>query len=167
MKKTLLVFSAVALLAVSCDGNTSNKSSASAEGTATQATTPAPASQGQQHTEYPDWQTNKGIGPVKTVQPPLATPPDAAMAARGEELFNQYCTACHRPKKRMIGPAMVGLDQVRTPEWLMNMILNPEEMIKKDPIGQALLEEMGSIMLDQNLTETQAREILEYIRTIK
>ena len=67
----------------------------------------------------------------------------------------------------MIGPAMVGLDQVRTPEWLMNMILNPEEMIKKDPIAKALLEEMGSIMLDQNLTETQAREILEYIRTIK
>ena len=49
----------------------------------------------------------------------------------------------------------------------MNMILNPEEMIKKDPIAKALLEEMGSIMLDQNLTETQAREILEYIRTIK
>ena len=166
MKKTLLVFSAVALLAVSCDGNTSNKSTASTEQTATQATTPAPASQGE-HTEYPDWQTNKGIGPVKTVQPALATPPDAAMAARGEELFNQYCTACHRPKKRMIGPAMVGLDQVRTPEWLMNMILNPEEMIKKDPIAKALLEEMGSIMLDQNLTETQAREILEYIRTIK
>ena len=75
MKKTLLVFSAVALLAVSCDGNTSNKSNASTEQTATQATTPTPASQGQQHTEYPDWQTNKGIGPVKTVQPrPLWQP---------------------------------------------------------------------------------------------
>ena len=49
----------------------------------------------------------------------------------------------------------------------MNMILNPEQMIKEDPIAKAQLEEYGSIMLNQHLTEQQAREVLEYLRTIK
>ena len=62
---------------------------------------------------------------------------------------------------------MAGLTDYRTPEWLMNMILNPEQMIKEDPIAKAQLEEYGSIMLNQHLTEQQAREVLEYLRTIK
>ena len=47
------------------------------------------------------------------------------------------------------------------------MILNPEQMIKEDPIAKAQFEEYGSIMLNQRLSEQQAREILEYLRTIK
>ena len=148
-----------------CGGGTNNNNNSN-DTTTTENTTPQATTTATPEPDFSDWQNQKGVKPI-TLNPPLADTPDAAMAAKGEETFNNLCIACHRPKKRLIGPAMIGIMERRTPEWLMNMILNPEEMIKKDPIAQALLEEMGSIMLNQNLTETQAREVLEYIRTIK
>ncbi len=49
----------------------------------------------------------------------------------------------------------------------MNMILNPEEMVQKDPDAKALLIEYnGSPMANQSLTEEEARNILEYFRTL-
>jgi len=48
----------------------------------------------------------------------------------------------------------------------MNMILNPEEMIQKDPIAkQLLVEANGAPMANQNITEPEARQLLEYFRT--
>lgn len=170
MKKTLYTLSAIAFLAVGCGGGTNNNNSANDnanETVNTANTTEVPKEASAKPTEYPNWQTNKGIGKVKTITPPLADTPDAAMAAKGKATFNQYCMACHLPTKRLIGPAMAGLTDYRTPEWLMNMILNPEQMIKEDPIAKAQLEEYGGIMLNQHLTEQQAREVLEYLRTIK
>jgi hypothetical protein len=50
----------------------------------------------------------------------------------------------------------------------MNMILNPQEMVQKDPLANDLLKEFnGSPMSNQGLTEDQARAILEYFRTLK
>jgi protein containing cytochrome c heme binding domain protein len=62
---------------------------------------------------------------------------------------------------------MIGIMERRTPEWLMNMILYPDVMEKQDPIAKKLVEEYQSLMLNQNLTQQQAREVLEYLRTIK
>ena len=62
---------------------------------------------------------------------------------------------------------MIGLLDRRTPEWVMNMILNPDVMEKQDPIAKKLVEEYNTLMLNQRLNEQQAREVLEYIRTIK
>ena len=51
--------------------------------------------------------------------------------------------------------------------WVMNMLLNPAEMLKKDPIAIALLKEYNNIMmLNQNLTNDEARSISEYLRTL-
>jgi cytochrome c len=53
----------------------------------------------------------------------------------------------------------------RTHEWIMNMILNPEQMIKEDPIAKKLLVESNmAVMANQNLKEDEARAILEYFR---
>jgi cytochrome c len=108
---------------------------------------------------------NKGIGPVKSVT--LAAEIDQEMAKKGEEIYVQMCSACHKPDKRFIGPAPLGILERRTPEWVMNMILNPQEMVEKDPIAKALLAEYLSPMANQNLTEEQARAVLEYFRTLK
>mgnify|MGYP003684781141 FL=1 len=49
----------------------------------------------------------------------------------------------------------------------MNILLNPTEMLKKDPIAHALLKEYNNIqMLNQNLSEEEARAIAEYLRTL-
>lgn len=109
--------------------------------------------------------TNKGIGPIKNVE--LAPEIDQAMAAKGMEVYKTKCMACHKPDKKFIGPAPKGILERRTPEWIMNMILNPEEMTQKDPLAHALLLEFnGSPMANQNLTEEEARQVLEYFRTL-
>ena len=55
----------------------------------------------------------------------------------------------------------------RRPEFVMNMILNPNGMLKEDPIAIALYEEYNNaIMLNQNLSEEEARALAEYLRTL-
>ena len=58
---------------------------------------------------------------------------DENMATEGMLLFNSKCTSCHSISfEKRIGPGMKGVISRRTPEWIMNMILNPLEMTKKD-----------------------------------
>lgn len=109
--------------------------------------------------------TNKGIGPIKNVT--LAAEIDQAMATKGMEVYKTKCMACHKPDKKFIGPAPKDILNRRTPEWIMNMILNPEEMTQKDPLAHELLKEFnGSPMANQGLTEEEARQVLEYFRTL-
>jgi len=108
---------------------------------------------------------NKGIGPVKSID--LEDEIDHTMAERGAEVYKKMCMACHRPDKKFIGPPGKGVLKRRTPEWVMNMLLNPDEMLKKDPIAKALLIEFyNAPMVDQNLTHDEARAVLEYYRTL-
>lgn len=109
--------------------------------------------------------TNKGIGPIKSLELPAEI--DQAMAAKGAEVYKSKCTACHKIGKKFIGPAPNGIFEKRSPEWIMNMILNPDEMVQKDPVAKALLMEYnGSPMANQNLTEEEARSVVEYFRTL-
>jgi cytochrome c len=104
---------------------------------------------------------NKGIGPIKTIE--LAALNDD-LAIEGEALFNKMCTACHKMDARHVGPGLADVTNRRTPEWIMNMILNPDEMTKKDPDAYALIAEYIAPMANQSLTEEQSRAILEYFR---
>lgn len=164
MKKHFLTLASMAIL-TACGGGTNNNNNSN-DTTTTENTTPQATTTATPEPDFSDWQNQKGVKPI-TLNPPLADTPDAAMAAKGEETFNNLCVACHRPKKRLIGPAMIGVMERRTPEWLMNMILYPDVMEKQDPIAKKLVEEYQSLMLNQNLSEQQAREVLEYLRTIK
>lgn len=174
LKLTLSVLAVTAL--VSCNGGSGNgQNNASDNATTSNTTTEAPAATPAAPAETPAAAgganvdlSNKGIGPVKTVNPPLAATPDQALAEKGKELFKLNCTACHKPTKKFIGPAPKGILERRAPEWVLNMILNPEGMIAEDPIAKQLLAEAnGAPMANQHLTEEQARAILEYFRTIE
>lgn len=109
--------------------------------------------------------SNKGVGPIKFVT--FTDKIDDELAAQGEEKFEAICTACHLADQRMIGPALSKIYERRSPEWVMNMIMNPDGMIKEDPIAKALSKEYNnSAMTNQNLTENEARSIAEYLRTL-
>lgn len=108
---------------------------------------------------------NKGVGPITSVDLPLVV--DKELASSGEEVYNKLCLACHMVDKKFIGPAPKDILKRRTPEWVMNMILNPEKMIAEDPLAKDLWEEYnGSPMVGQNVTKDEARAILEYFRTL-
>ena len=109
---------------------------------------------------------NKGIGPIKSID--LGATIDQKMVTQGADVYKKMCTACHRANKKFVGPSPTGILERRSPEWVMNMILNPEEMTQKDPLAKELLIEFnGSPMANQNLTEKEARAVLEYFRTLK
>lgn len=162
MKKLLMVMALGGLLAA-CGGK--EKKEEKKEGfemnrTKTEAKTTEAASEG-----VPIDMDDKGVGPIKSVD--FGSEIDTEMVAAGEAKFKTICTACHMAEQRMIGPALKGVYERRSPEWVMNMIMNPDGMLKEDPIAQALLKEYNNaIMLNQNLSEEDARAIAEYLRTL-
>ncbi|MBO3098807.1 c-type cytochrome [Gelidibacter pelagius] len=162
MKKTLTIFTVLSvMLFMGCGDGEKKKDDPYAK--------PAPTEQTKAVSSVPASQrvdlTNKGIGPIKNVE--LGETIDMEMAAKGEEVYNMNCTACHKVDKKFIGPAPKGILERRTPEWVMNMILNPEEMTKDDPLAHDLLLEFnGSPMANQHMTEEQARQMVEYFRTL-
>ncbi len=105
-----------------------------------------------------------GVGPIKSVT--LGETVDEALAATGMETFEAKCTACHKMGKRFVGPDLVGVVDRREPEWIMNMILDPELMVKENEAARQLLMEYSAPMANQSLTEEEARGILEYFRTL-
>ncbi len=154
MKVLIRVLFSVAIVTLiySCGGSNAPQKAASPDASAAKA-------------DPSDWRTNKGIGPVTEV---VLGELDPAMVAEGEQIFKSMCSACHKPEEKFIGPAPKGILDRRTPEWIMNMILNPEKMTQSDPIAKQLLIEANlAPMANQNLTEEQARKILEYFRTLK
>ena len=115
--------------------------------------------------EVPVDLSNKGIGPIETVD--FSNPIDVEMVTLGENAFKQKCMACHMANRKLIGPAMSGIYDRRSPEWVINLLLNPTQMLKEDPIANALLKEYNNVMmLNQNLTQDEARAIAEYLRTL-
>jgi len=61
---------------------------------------------------------------------------------------------------------MSGVTKRRSPEWVMNMMLNPEQMLAENPTAMALLKEYSAPMANQNLTNDDARAVLEFLRTL-
>lgn len=112
-----------------------------------------------------EFEMEHGIGPITEVVELGEL--NREMAEEGKEIFRAKCSACHKPTERYIGPAPEGVLDRRSPAYVMNMIMNPDEMTKKHPEAKKLMQEYMSPMPFQNVSEEQARAIVEYFRTIE
>ena len=148
LKLTTLTFVVLALF--SCGGG----DSASKENALTEAV---------ENASPADPMSDKGVGPVTSVE--IAADVDATMAAEGEKIFTAKCTACHKIGKKYIGPDLTGVTKIQSPEWIMNMILNPEVMIVQNETAKQLLMKFTAPMANQNLTKEEARSVYEFFRT--
>lgn len=54
----------------------------------------------------------------------------AGDAAKGKELFNSLCAACHKLDAKSTGPALRGVAEKHDREWLYKWVKNSSEMIK-------------------------------------
>lgn len=111
-----------------------------------------------------EFELENGIGPIK--EKLELGPIDPKLVKRGEEIWNQKCIACHKLDERYVGPAQGDVIKRRTPEFIMNMMLNPEEMQKRHPVVKQLLAEYMTPMTNQNLTVEDARAVLEFFREV-
>ncbi len=152
---TIILFS-LAFFATSCGGGSGK--------TESETVAEAPAAPMTLEEAEKGWATNNGVGPVKSLELPAEI--DQVLADAGHAVFEAKCTACHKVEKKFIGPSPKGIMERRTAAWVMNMILDPEGMVKEDPIARQLLMKFSAPMANQSLTEDEARSVVEYFRTL-
>jgi cytochrome c len=112
----------------------------------------------------PDWEFKNGFGPIKKKL--YLLPVDKTMADEGLKIFESKCAACHKLDERYVGPAQRNVLQRVTPEFFMNMVINPEENLNKHPHTQEMLALYMQKMTNQNINLEDARKLLEYFRLL-
>jgi mono/diheme cytochrome c family protein len=103
-----------------------------------------------------------GIGPIdKKIE---LKPVDNALSDKGKQIFEEKCASCHKLDDKLVGPPLKDVTKRRKPEWILNMILNPEQMTKENAAAKQLLGQYLTQMTFQNVSINDAYAILEYLR---
>ena len=110
------------------------------------------------------FELENGFGPIK--QKLDLGPIDPKLVAKGKEIFDTKCSACHKLDERYVGPAQRDIIKRRTPEYIMNYMLDPEENLQKHPEAKKLLAEYMTPMPNQNLNMDDAKALLDYFREV-
>lgn len=110
------------------------------------------------------FEVENGIGPVKAKL--TLDKIDPALVIKGKTIFDSKCAACHKLDDRYVGPAQRDVTKRRSAEYIINMMMNPEEMYKKHPEAKKMLAEYMTQMPNQNITMDEARAVLEYFRQV-
>ncbi|MDZ7716783.1 MAG: cytochrome c [Balneolaceae bacterium] len=108
-----------------------------------------------------DFEMTHGIGPV--TEEITIEEIDSELAKEGMRIFDMKCGACHKLDKRYVGPPLGGVMNARSPAYVMNLILNTEEMLEKHPLAKSLDAEYPTRMTNQQLTREKARAVVEYL----
>ena len=168
MKKTIFMI-VLAVIFFACGNNDNTKdpndttNTESVEETSTTSTEPSTA---EATTEgNPSYDPHRGEGKFSDVK--IDASLDQAMAKKGENVYNTKCASCHKlTDEKLVGPGWKGVTTRRKPEWIMNFSTNPDPMIDKDPELQAQLEICLVRMPDQNISDEDARDVVEFMRKI-
>lgn len=157
MKKFIIIASlAISAILISCGGEEKKSTdSQTANADETQTTGKSPDS----------YDPKRGEGKYTTESLALTDKIDETTATAGQNAADVKCGSCHKySEEKLVGPGWKGVTTRRTPEWIMNFITNPDPMIDKDPEAQAMLELCLVRMPNQNLSDDEARHILEFMR---
>jgi len=103
---------------------------------------------------------NLNHGPMATESLTL----NPAMAQYGEKLFkDKACVTCHAVGERKQGPDLAGVASRRTERWMRKQIMDPEWMLRNDPIARELMAEYALQMANQQVTDQQATALIQYL----
>lgn len=105
-----------------------------------------------------------GIGPIKNVE---LGPLNKKMIDEGKSIFTNQCIVCHELDQKKLGPPLKNITKERTPEYIMNLLLNSTQMQKDNPTVKSLLKQYNNLpMPDPALSQAKARSVLEYLRSV-
>lgn len=156
--KKVSIFSILILLlfATSCGSNEGKENTGNkAESNSSETSDKSPS----------DYDPKRGEGKFNADNVKLGATVDAALAKKGEEIQGVKCSSCHKlTDEKLVGPGWKGVTTRKTPYWIMNFITNPDPMIDKDPEVQSQLEICLVRMPNQNLTDDDARALVEFMR---
>ena len=86
----------------------------------------------------------------------------------GKSLFSARCASCHNVNKDLTGPALAGVDERRSIDWIINFVHSSQKVIKSgDKDAVALFNKFNSVPMPDHpdLTETHIKSIVEYIKS--
>ncbi len=112
--------------------------------------------------QFSPFELEHGIGPVTEYIELGDIDPD--LADRGEQIFRGLCIMCHNEIDTSVAPSMEGILEKRSPEYVMNMILNPVGMSRRHPSRLNMEERYFTSMPFQSVSVDDARAIVEYFR---
>ena len=87
--------------------------------------------------------------------------------AKGKQLFNANCAACHKLDAKLIGPALKGITDKLDEKWLIAWVKNSPEVIKSgDKEAVRVFEEFNKMPMPAHpqLTDQDIIDILEYTK---
>lgn len=86
----------------------------------------------------------------------------------GKSIFLSRCAACHTINKISTGPALSGVDQRHTIDWIISFVHSSQSMIiKGDPAAVAVFDKFNKVPMPNHadLTDDNIKSIVEYIKT--
>lgn len=86
----------------------------------------------------------------------------------GKTIFMTRCAACHNVNKTLTGPALAGIDERRSIDWIINFIHSSQTMIKNgDKEALAIFEKFNKVPMPDHpdLTNDNIKNIVEYIKS--
>ena len=95
-----------------------------------------------------------------------ATPP----VEEGKSIFTTRCAGCHSITKVLTGPALAGVDERRSMDWIINFVQSSQKMVKAgDKDAVALFEKFNKIPMPDHpdLTGENIKNIIAYIKNEK
>jgi cytochrome c551/c552 len=86
----------------------------------------------------------------------------------GKTIFTVRCAACHNVNKQLTGPALAGVDQRRSIDWIINFVHSSQTVVKSgDQYAVALFEKFNKIPMPDHpdLTVDNIKSVVEYIKS--
>lgn len=85
----------------------------------------------------------------------------------GKSIFLSRCAACHNINKTLTGPALAGVEQRRSIDWIISFVHSSQTMVKNgDKDAVALYKRFNNIPMPDHsdLSEAQIKNVVEYIK---
>ena len=86
----------------------------------------------------------------------------------GKSIFTMRCAGCHNVNQQLTGPALAGVHERRSIDWIVNFVHSSQTMVKKgDKDAVALFEKFNKIPMPDHpdLTEDNIKSIVEFIKS--
>lgn len=101
-----------------------------------------------------------GIGPIKEIKLEII---NDSLMKKGKYVFESKCSNCHTMELVNKGPDISDVLASKKPEWVLNFLLNTNEMMAKDTFAVMMVKKFNT-KCNPKVSKVEAREILEYLR---